>query len=194
MAAKPDIIAYGAFCYELCTYLINGEKLENPKAFAILMGIITVATILFNIIRAKASYTLRKKSAESWWEAEGKEAVILLRQALDRIIDKGNSYLSENPLLYEIPESYRTEDDCYALYKIILQRRAFSIEEALSVYADDITAQHQRWLEKYEADKRWEEFSERQEEMQRTLEQTRQELAFADYLIDDIRIHQKYGD
>ncbi len=182
------------FCLCFGVYLFNDGEVNNSAVFVTIMAIVTVAAIILNAVRAKAAYAVRKKRAETWWEKEGKNAVMVYGKIVDETIEEGNKYLIENPLVYEIPESYRTEDDCYALYKIILQRRAFSIEEALSVYADDINAAHQRWMDKYEENKRWEELSERQAELQRTLEQTNQELAYSELMLDEIRIRHKYGD
>ncbi len=173
--------------------------IKEPKPgigvfIAVTTSVITVALIILNIIRAKAFYAVRKKRADDWWERTGKPSVLTLKKSIDEIAAETADFLGENPLLYEIPQYLRTMEHCFAIYEILLQRRAVSLEEAFSVYSSDLSAEHRRWMEKYEENKRWEEFSERQAEMQRTLEQTKNELAYADLMLDEIRIGQKYGD
>lgn len=166
----------------------------SPAGFLIFCVILCVALLIFNAIRAKSAYAVRKKRAENWWESTGKPDALILKRNMDDITEEGRDFLRQNPLVDQIPECYLTEEHCLGIHKILLQRRAVSLEEAISVYDDVRHAEHERWMEKHENDRRWEEFSERQAQMQRTLEQTERDLAYSELMLDEIRIRQKYGD
>lgn len=158
------------------------------------MAIPTIVLIILNIIRAKAAYAVRKKRASKWWETTGKAEVLMLKSRIEEISDEARDFVWQNPVIDEIPEDLRTEEDCLLIYKILLQRKAVSLEEAISVFFDIRSEERRREREKEEADRRWEEYTERQDRMQKTLERTERDIAFTGLMIDEMRIRQKYGD
>lgn len=174
--------------------IMKEPNTDSVIPLVIISAFACVILLILNFIRAKTSYAARKKRAEDWWECTGKPAVLTLNKRIDEIAREGGEFLGQNSLVNEIPKYYLTIEHCFAIYEILLQRRAISLEEAFSVYSSDLSAAHQRWMDKYEENKRWEEFSERQAELQRTLEQTNQELAYGELMLDEIRIRNKYGD
>lgn len=179
-----------------CTQILKADStsVSDRIMVALAMAIPTIVLIILNIIRAKAAYAVRKKRASKWWETTGKAEVLMLKSRIEEISDEARDFVWQNPVIDEIPEDLRTEEDCLLIYKILLQRKAVSLEEAISVFFDIRSEERRREREKEEADRRWEEYTERQDRMQKTLERTERDIAFTGLMIDEMRIRQKYGD
>ena len=176
-------------------YVMQNVLYGKPSALIIGSIIATSAVgVIMNIILSKGVYAMRKKHADSWWNETGKGVALTISNAISNMRQSMYEYVAENPLLEQIPQDWWSESDCAALYKIILQRRAITLEEAFSVYSDMIEAELQREIDREERRRAIAAITERQEELQRSLDRAERDRVFTNMALDDIRFHIKYGD
>lgn len=153
---KPNLVIQGIILWFVCPifaviiYLILHSFFKNnplfdeiSSAIAPMFVIVTVIIIIINCIRGSAKYSSKKKRADEWWDKVGKNQVVSINNSINSIQSESTALLTANPLYWQIPDFWRNVNDVCGLYEIVLQRRAVSLEEAISVYYGVKDAQYQ---------------------------------------------------
>ena len=127
--------------------VIPGNKLDLTVPENIWNAIsvpVMLLLIIINSIRIPIINLTRKKRAKDWWESDGKLRGLELTRSIEELSAEALNILRQNPLYERFPNCWRNINDCRRIANIVLQRRAFSLEEAFSVYDDILDQEYEK--------------------------------------------------